>query len=313
MTFLAPIRLFFLLVPGALAVAYLVALRRRSRYVVRFTNLELLDSVAPDRPGWRRNLPATALLAALVLVALAVARPALAVRVPRERATVVLAIDTSLSMKATDVAPSRIAAAQEAALRFVELAPKDLRIGIVAFSGVAVPVQVPTDDRAAVEQAINDLFLAEGTAVGEGVFTALDLATRAPEGEAPPPAAIVVLSDGTTTMGRPDLDAADAAAAAGIKVSTVSFGTDAGTVTIGGEVIPVPVNDGALRDIADRTGGTFYQAASASALQDVLDTVGSQIGFETEEREVTDWFAGAGLLMAALAAAGSIAWFSRLP
>ena len=128
-----------------------------------------------------------------------------------------------------------------------------------------------------------------------------------------PAAAIVVLSDGETTMGRPDLDAADAADEAGFPISTISFGTPRGEVVIEGDVIPVPVNEGALREVADVTGGEFFEAATADELQVILDDLGSRVALEEETREITDWFTGAGLLLTLLAAAGSLLWFSRIP
>ncbi len=332
MTFLEPARLILLALPALAAVAYLVSLRRREQYALRFTNLELLDKVAPERPGWRRHAPAVVLLAGLVVLVLAVARPATAVQVPREQATVTLAIDVSLSMEADDVAPSRIDAAQEAARNFIELAPEELEIGVVAFSGVAVPVLAPTVDRDAALRAIDRLELGEGTAIGEGIFTSVQLLeTRLEqlaeeEGGAndtddsdesdeddTPASAIVVLSDGETTMGRPDLEAADAAAEAGIPVSTISFGTAAGEVVIEGDIIPVPVNEGALREVASNTGGEFFEAATADELQVILDDLGSRVALEEETREITDWFTGAGLVLTLLAAAGSLLWFSRMP
>jgi Ca-activated chloride channel family protein len=323
MRFLEPMRLFLLVVPAVFAVAYVVVQRRREKYAVRFTNLDLLDKVAPERPGWRRHAPAAAMLAGLLMLTLAVARPATAVQVPRQQATVTIAVDVSLSMEAEDVDPTRIDAAREAAFAFLELAPEDLKIGIVAFAGTAVPVLSPTIDREIAMRAIERLTLGEGTAIGEGIFAAVQLMTletTGGQGEPPPadaedvPAqAIVVLSDGETTMGRPDLEAAQVAADAGIPVWTISFGTTAGEVVIQDERIPVPVNEGALREVASVTGGEFFQAATADELQSILDEIGFRVGLEEEDREITDWFAGAGLVLALLAAAGSLIWFSRLP
>ncbi len=325
MTFLEPSRLLLLVLPALAAIVYLASLRRREQYAVRFTNLALLDKVAPDRPGWRRHLPAVALLAGLVVLVLAVARPATAVTVPREQATVTVAVDVSLSMEADDVDPTRIVAAQEAARSFVELAPEDLEIGIVAFAGTAIPVLSPTTDRASALRAIERLELGEGTAIGEGIATSVALLVNrldqrqaedestGDESSEDPATAIVVLSDGETTMGRPDLEAAQEAADAGIPVSTVSFGTPRGEVTIEGEVIPVPVNEGALREVAEVTGGEFFEAATADELGAILDDLGSRVALEEETREITDWFAGAGLVLTLLAAAGSLLWFSRMP
>ncbi len=323
MTLIEPGRLVVLLLPAALAIVYIVLLRRRERFAVRFTNLELLDKVAPERPGWRRHAPAVALLAGLVVLAFAVARPARVVQVPREQATVTLSIDVSLSMEAEDVAPNRLTAAQEAASRFLELAPEELEIGVVAFSGVAVPILSPTTDRGLAQLAIDRLELGEGTAIGEGIFAAVQLMENRLDRPPPdaedqgggdePAQAIVVLSDGETTMGRPDLEAAAAAEEAGIPVFTISFGTPRGEVVIAGDTIPVPVNEGALREVAATTGGEFFEAATADEVRQILDDLGSRVGFEEESREVTDWFAGAGMVLALLAAAGSLLWFSRFP
>ena len=147
MSFLEPARLLLLVLPLAGVAAYIVSLRRREKYAVRFTNLDLLDKVAPERPGWRRHAPAAVLMLGVVALVLAVARPVYAVEVPRDEATVILAIDVSLSMEADDVAPRRIDAAREAARHFLELAPEELKVGIVAFSGTAAPVLSPTRDR----------------------------------------------------------------------------------------------------------------------------------------------------------------------
>lgn len=317
MSFLAPERLWLLAVPAALAIGYAVLQVRRSAYALRFTNLDLLDRVAPDRAGWRRHLAALGLVAALVLLSLAVARPTRAEQVPQELATVVLALDTSLSMEATDVEPSRLAAAQEAAREFVAAVPPDVRVGLVSFAGETRALAAPTTDRAPLLAAIDRLELGPGTAIGEAIFTSLDLiatsAAAGREGGEEIPASVVVLSDGETTVGRPDSEAAAAAAEALVPVATVAFGTDAGTVVVDGEVIPVPVNEEALADVAAATGGTFFEAGTADELLTIFDQLGSAVGFTTEEREVTDWFAGAGLALAALAGLGSLAWFSRLP
>ncbi|MGI8823918.1 MAG: VWA domain-containing protein [Acidimicrobiia bacterium] len=327
MTFLEPARLLLLVLPVAGFLAYLASLQRREQYAVRFTNLALLDKVAPETPGWRRHAPAAVLLVGVVALVLAVAKPAVAIQVPRDHATVILAIDVSLSMEADDVSPTRIEAAREAARNFLELAPPELEVGIVAFSGSAAGILPPTVDRTAARGAIDRLSLDEGTAIGEGIHAAVEmaLANRAADaadegfgdgdgggGEAPAEA-IIVLSDGETTMGRPDLAGAAEAADADIPVSTVSFGTDDGIVFIQGEGIPVPANEGALDEVASTTGGEFFTAATGEELQSILDTLGSQVAVEEEQREVTDWFAGAGLALILLAATGSLLWFSRIP
>lgn len=309
MSFLSPERLWLLGLPGLLLVAYLLFLLRRSRFAVRFTNLELLDRVAPDRAGWRRHLTAALMLVALASLVVALARPTVEREVPRELATVVLAMDTSLSMEAVDVTPSRIAAAQAAALRFLGGVPDQIRVALIDFAGDAKALVPPTTDRALLARAVAQLDLREGTAIGEAIFLALDV--LALEDRAIP-AAVIVLSDGETTMGRPDAQAAAAAVAEGVPVSTVAFGTDRGTVVVEGTEIPVPVNAGALRAVAEETGGAFFSADTADELGRVFDVLGSEIGFVLEDREVAEWFVAGALLAAVLAAIGSLAWFSRL-
>jgi Ca-activated chloride channel family protein len=302
--------LVFLILPAGAMVWYLLALTSRKRHAVRFSDLELLDSVAPDRPGWRRHLSAVAAVLSLLALAVAFARPVTAVAVPRERATLVLAIDVSLSMEADDVEPTRIDAAKEAALAFLDLAPEELRIGVVAFAGVALPAVAPTTDRGAAARAIQALTLAEGTAIGEAIATSLEVVAGEGEGV---PAGVVVLSDGETTVGRPDLEAAAAAADLGVAVSTVSFGTEDGFIVLDGETVPVPANNGALQQVAENTGGTFSEAVSAEELERILATVGSDLGTETEQREIWEWFLAGGLVTLTLAVATSLLWFQRIP
>jgi Ca-activated chloride channel family protein len=310
-SFLEADRLWLLVVPVVGIAAYVWSLRRHEQFAVRFSNVDLLDSVMPDRPEWRRHVPAVVALTAISVLVLAIARPVIAVPTPREEATVILAIDVSLSMEADDVFPSRINAAKEAALRFVDLAPEELRIGVVAFAGLALVAQAPSDDAASVRAAIERLTLAEGTAVGEGIYTSVDLvAFEELEEDA---VHVVVLSDGETTAGRSEIDAASEAASLGIPVSTVSFGTEAGTIIFLGEEVPVPANEGALRDVAEITGGQYSEAASAAEFQEILDSVGSQVAVTTEEREVWDWFLAAGIVLLVVAGVGSLVWFSRLP
>lgn len=315
--FLSTTRLWALLAVLGLALAYGAMALVRRRYTVRFTNLPLLDQVAPRRPGWRRHVAAALFLLGLTASVLAWARPADEVRVPRERATVVLAIDTSLSMEATDVAPNRLRAAQQAALAFVEELPPRINLGLVTFDGVARVRVTPTIEREPVRRAVEGLELGPATAIGEAIFAGLDAIRSAPtvEGEdgEPVPARMVVMTDGKTTVGRPDLDAAAAAADAGVPVSTIAFGTEQGTIVIDGEVQPVPVDEEPLRLIADQTGGQFFSARSLDQLTDVYEDIGSSVGYETEEQEVTDRFVGYAVVLLLLGAGASLLWFQRLP
>lgn len=315
MSFLSAARLWLLVLVLAVAVGYIVQQRRRRHYAVRFTNLDLLDKVMPKRPGWRRHIPAAALLLALVSLVTAFAQPARDVEVPRERATVVMAIDVSLSMEATDVDPTRLAAAKEAAASFVDLLPDRLNLGLVAFSGVAQVLVAPTADHELVKRSIESLSLGPRTAVGEAVFLALASIASVPLGaeEAPPPGRIVLMSDGETTVGRPNELAAQAAVEADVPVYTIAFGTDSGTVAVEGRLVPVPVNRDALRRLADSTGGNAFEAASSSELREVYADIGSSIGFVTEPEDISAVFAGIALAFALAGAVASLFWFSRLP
>lgn len=317
MTFLDPLRLWLLVGVALLAAGYVALQVRRRTYAVRFTNLDLLDAVAPRRPGWRRHVPAALFLVALALMTVAWARPSRETRVPRERATIMMAIDTSLSMQATDVAPNRLEAAQRAALDFVDLLPPKLNVGLVTFNGNATIRVPPTTDRELLRASIQDLRLGERTAIGEAIFASLDAIEQVPADDegTPAPARIVLMSDGSTTDGRPNEVAVAAAKEVGVPVSTIAFGTDEGTIEIPEEPVPVPVpvDRVALEQIAVDTEGQFYEAATGEQLTQVYEDIGSSIGYTTEEREVTTWFVGAALVTLFLTAGLSLAWFSRLP
>ncbi|MEO6988412.1 MAG: VWA domain-containing protein [Aquihabitans sp.] len=318
LVFRSPVRLWLLVLVGLLALSYLLMQRRRRTYAVRFTNLALLDSVAPRRPGWRRHLPAGLMLIALAALVGAFAEPVAAERVPQERATIIIAIDTSLSMEATDVAPNRLAAAQDAANEFIDLLPDRLNVGLVSFNGVAQIKVPPTQDHDQLKAAVDQLRLGERTAIGEAVFASLDAINSAPEAgedEEPIPARIVLMSDGSTTVGRPDAQASAAAKKAGVPVSTIAFGTPGGTIMIEGEPEPVSVavNSAALAEIANATDGTFFEAATGDELKQVYEDIGSSIGYATEDRDVSDRFVGGSLVLLLSAAVLSQLWFSRLP
>jgi Ca-activated chloride channel family protein len=320
MTFLSPDRLWLLVAVAALVALYVVLhVRGRRRYEVRFTNLALLDTVAPQRPAWRRHLPAAVFVVGLIGMVLAFARPARNERVPRERATIMMAIDTSLSMQADDVTPSRIDAAKQAAESFLGSLPPTINLGLVTFDAAARVEVAPTTDRDVVRRAIERLELNEGTAIGEAIFAALhaiDQAPDAPNGE-PVPGRVVVMSDGETTVGRPNALAAQAATDAEVPVSTIAFGTELGEVTVNAETGPttvsVPVDEAALEDIATATGGKAYTAATEEELADVYRDIGSSVGYITQHREIGTWFVGAAIAALLLTAALSLLWFARLP
>ncbi|MCO1655666.1 VWA domain-containing protein [Pseudonocardia humida] len=318
MSFLEPWWLVLLVGVAALAAAYLLAQRRRGRYAVRFAALPLLERVAGRGPGWRRHVPAVAFGLVTVGLVVGLARPVLELSVPRERATVIVALDVSTSMRAVDVEPSRIDAATAAARTFVASLPDTFNVGLVTFSGTAAVAVAPTLDRTPVLAALQDPDLGDGTAIGDAVGSALAAvrsldAALASTPEGPPPARVVLLSDGANTAGGP-LDAAAAeAAAAGVPVSTIAYGTPAGVIDSGSRTLPVPVDPAALAELAASSGGAAYTAATGAELQEVYDDIGSSVGYRTEQREVTAWVLAAALLAALAAAVTSLRWFARLP
>ncbi|WP_304105925.1 VWA domain-containing protein [Mycolicibacterium bacteremicum] len=312
MTFLFPAALLLLVPVALLAVGYLVALRRRQRYVVRYAALPLLDSVIPEQPQWRRHVPAVLLITTLGLLAMAAARPEMPVRVPYERATIIVAIDTSESMQARDVAPDRLTAAVAAAGDFIEQMPDTFNVGLVAFAGSTVVLHPPDTDHAAVRDSLRSIGMSSRTAIGEGVFTSLDqIRTVTGAGEVLP-AHIVLLSDGSNTSGRSPAEAALAASAAGVPVSTIAYGTPDGVMDTYGYSVAVPVDDATLGELSFATGGTAYEAASSDELNEVYRDISSSIGWRTEWREVTPFVAGLALLVGVLAGALSLRWFSRM-
>lgn len=313
--FLEPARLWLLVLVAALVAGYVVAQRRRAFYAVRFASLPLLASVAPRRPGWRRHVPAAVLVVALAVLTVAFARPEADVRVPREQATVVVAIDVSLSMQATDVAPDRFVAAKQAATEFVEGLPDTFAVGLVSFSGGASVAVPPTREHAEVQRGIGALQLGPSTAIGEAVFASLEaVRTLQPvDGSPAAPARIVLLTDGTNTVGRDVASAAEAAGKADVPVSTIAFGTPDGVVEVQGQQVPVPVDAEALQRLADATGGSAFTAESGAELNAVYDDIGEQVGTTTERREITDAVTGLGLALALVAAGLALVWTSRLP
>jgi Ca-activated chloride channel family protein len=316
MTFQSPVWLLGLVVVAALIGFYVLLQLRRKAYAARFTNVALLGSLVPKRPGWRRHLAFGLVALALATLVVSLAVPSAKVRVPRERATVIMALDVSLSMKATDIEPTRFKAMQAAAKQFVGVLPSRINLGLVSFAGAANTLVTPTTDRAQVRGAIDNLQLAESTAIGEAVFTSLtdieNYQSSLGSSKKAPPARIVLLSDGYNTVGRADTQAIDAARAAKVPVSTIAFGTDFGTLALDGETVPVPVDRSTLKKIADDTGGSYSQAASAGQLQKVYEDLGSQIGYTTQPKDISPWFVRSGVLLALLGAVMSLIWTNRL-
>ncbi len=337
MSFQSPLWLLALLAVAAFLVLYVIVQRRRSRYAVRFTNVNLLANVAAQRPGIRRHVPPVLFLAALALLSLAIARPETEVEIPRDEATVILVFDISGSMNARDVEPTRLIAAQQSANEFLERIPDRFRVGMVSFSHLARTILPPTHDRDLARDAIARLRAEGGTAMGDAIMEALE-ALQAPsefdalpiepgqvpsgssEGaEAPPPSVIVLLSDGTDTLSDIDpIEAAQRAAALGIPVFTIALGTDAGVVDVPDQRgiirrVPVPPDEVTLQEIADLTGGEFSAAATDDQLARVYEGLSSKVGYNTEQREITWYFALAASLFLAAGASLSLFWFNRFP
>lgn len=317
MSFLNPERLLLLAAVVVLGAVYVVLQGRRRTYTVRFTNVDLLSSLAPRRPGWRRHIPAAMFLLAIATLVVGFARPTREERVPRERATVIMAIDVSLSMEASDVSPTRIDAAKAAAASFVDILPPKLNVALVAFSGNAILKVPPTTDHERLKQGISELELGERTAIGEAVFASIDAIKSVPPDDAgtTAPARIVLMSDGHTTSGRPNEDAGEAARNLGIPVSTIAFGTDEGTIEdpMSGRRVQVPVDREALEALAQQTDGTYFEALTEGQLRDVYQDIGSSVGYTNEQTEIAWMFILGTLVMLLATSTMSMAWFSRLP
>ncbi len=300
-----------------LIVGYVLAQRRARRHTLRFANLELLERVAPNRPGRIRHLPTAVLLVGLILLTVALAGPTASTKVPRNRATVMLAIDVSLSMESTDVSPNRLDAAKEAATQFVKDLTPGVNLGLVSFAGIATVLVSPTTDRAPAIAAIASLKLDERTATGDALISCLqtiDLFSKTISGvDGPAPARVVMMTDGKRTVGRTEVEAAKQAAAAKIPVSMIAFGTDHGTIDYQGSVIDVPLDTSSMQQIAQISGGDFHTAASADELKSVYSQLGEQIGYETKQQDVSRPWMIAGTLLVLLGAAGALVIGGRIP
>jgi Ca-activated chloride channel homolog len=321
MTFATPFILWgLLLIPLAL-VAYWLVQRRRIKYAARFTNLDLLANVVDASPGRRRHLPAAFALIALAALVVAMARPQAVVAVPRDDATVVLTMDSSASMTATDVPPSRLDAAKSASSSFLDRLPDRFRVGLVSFSSIVSVLEEPTEDRDAVRSSLDTIEGDVGTALGDAIVESVALAPVPDEPEASgskPLFAILLLSDGANSIGREPLEVVDLAKEAGIPIYTIAFGTPAGTVEITNDAgvnqtYAVPPDPETLRAVAEETGGRFFEAPTEADLEEVYREIGSQVSYEDEERELTAAFAGAGAVFLLLGAGLSALWFGRIP
>lgn len=320
MSFQQPLLLLLLLPVAALIGVYIFLQQRRRHYAVRFTNIELLSSVVPKRPGWRRHVPAAAVGVSLVALTLGLAHPVHETPVAHESKIVMLDIDVSRSMEATDVSPTRLKAAAEAAQEFVRGLPQDYQVGLVSFSNTAKIVVSPTADHEEVVKAIGGLQPEASTATGDAVMASLQAieAARAAAGvesgssDKTKSATIVMLSDGAQKVGTPLSDAATAAAAAGVPVSTITFGTPTGVVTVpGGAVVQVPPDPAAMAELAKTTGGRAFDAASADQLKDVYSEIQSDVGYKVQASDLWPWFVGVGLLLLMAASLAALVWSGR--
>lgn len=342
-SFLWPELLWALLLWPLLPVLYVLLLRRRKHAVLRVADVSLLRQAAARHPAWRRHLPPFLLWLAIGLLLLGGGRPVARVSLPLQQQTIILAMDVSGSMRATDVKPNRITAAQEAARSFVRELPREVRIGVVSFAGTAAVVQAPTTSRDEVLSAIDRFQLQRGTAIGSGVVLSLatlfpdagiDLSqvtgqrrSRAPDNaprkEQPAfvpvapgsyaSAAVILLTDGQRTTGVDPAEATKMAAERGIKVYTVGVGTrDGDTVGFEGWSMRTKLDEETLKTIATQTRGQYFYAGSAEDLKKVYEGLSSRVAVETKETEVTALVALVGGLLALIAGGLSVLWFGRV-
>jgi Ca-activated chloride channel family protein len=314
LVFDAPNRL-WVLAALALAGAAVLLVQRRRAGREQFAEPALLASVAPHRLGWRRPVTAGLLSLALVSMTAAFAQPSIAGEQPRERAVVMVAIDTSTSMLLTDVEPDRITVAKAAAQDFIADLPPEVEVGLVAYNATAELVAAPTRDHEVVAAAVDGLTLTGGTAAGDGLLLSLEaaLAALGPGADADEPAArIVQLADGDSTAGTSLEEAAATVAAARVPVSTIAFGTPDATTVVDGVETPVGADLSALREVAEATGGEAYTAYSGAELREVYDDIGSALVPEPGREDVSDVFAGLGLALLLGAVVPSLLWSSRL-
>ncbi|HME49613.1 VWA domain-containing protein [Mycobacterium sp.] len=312
------------LVPVGLIASYMVMQAGRSRRVRRFTSPDLLDSVAPERPTAWRHLPVTLLTAALLLLTVALAGPTHELRQPRNRAVIMLAIDVSQSMRADDVSPSRLAAAQQAAERFADQVTPGVNLGLVAFAGTANLLVSPTPNHASTTTALHNLRPADSTATGEAIFTALQSiatvkAVISSDNDKPPPARIVLLSDGKENKPEsPDnprgcYTAARTARDQGVPISTISFGTQGGIVAVKDQQLPVPVDGEMMTNIAKLSGGQSYTAANIDELNRSYGAVQQQVGYKIVRGPASAGWLRLAVLIATAAAFLAIPLNRRLP
>jgi Ca-activated chloride channel family protein len=327
MTFQWPLVLLGLLIIPVLAAVYVLMQRRRTKYAVRFTNVDLLANVVSKTPSWRRHVPAVLLLLSTALLIFALARPRVEASTTREQGAIMLATDTSGSMTATDVKPDRMTAARNAAKQFVGKIPKQVRLGLVTFDQAARLLVNPTTDRTQVNAALDSLQAQGGTAMGDALSVSVKALQSAfgpkglkvKPGQKRAPAEVVLLSDGKNTTGATDpIGVAQAAKKLGIRINTVALGTPTGTVQVQDnlgftQTIQVPPDRPTLRQIAQTTGGRFFSAPNANHLQQIYKDLGSKVKAKPVKKEVSFVPAGAAIVLMLAAGGFSLLWFGRLP
>ena len=344
MNFIWPDLLWLLLAVPLLVLLYFWLLRRRKKVTLRFASVAMVKQAMGKGPGWRRHVPPALLLAAITVLLVAAARPTAVVNLPSQQETIILAMDVSGSMRATDVLPTRLVAAQEAAKAFIKELPRNVRIGVVSFAGTAAVVQPPTQNREDVVAAIDRFQLQRGTAIGSGMVLSLatlfpdagiDLSqitgARAMPGEklgkgdkakedvAPVPpgsygsGAIILLTDGQRTTGPDPMDAAKMAADRGVKVYSVGIGTkDGETIGFEGWSMRVRLDEETLKNISNMTRGEYFYAGTAADLKKVYQSLSTRLVVEKKETEISALFAALGALLVVVAAGLSMAWFGRV-
>ena len=316
MSFATPVWLLGLaLVPLAL-LAYQASRRRGSRYAVRYTAVPALKVAAAAVPAWRRHLPAALALAALAALVLALAKPQTTVAVPVERASIMLVTDHSRSMSATDVEPDRLSAAQRAARTFLNTLPNQVRVGAVAFSDTPDAVQAPSSNHDDARRIVDGQVADGATATGAALEVAIDALKNDKQNGKRPPSAIVLLSDGKTTVPPDPVPVARTAGQLKIPIYTVALGTRDATVPnpnpFGTPLLVAP-DPQTLRQIAQVSGGKAFTAEDSDSLKSIYKTLGSQLGTKTQKKQITATFAIGGLVLLLGAAVSSLRWAGRLP
>ena len=309
--FQAPLFLLLLIAVPLLVMSLLAERRRRRRFVVRYTATATIRAVAASTPAWRRYLPAALFLAALAALIVGLARPERTVAVAIDKASVMLVLDISGSMQATDVQPTRLDAARSAGKRFLTRVPEQMRVGMVGFSDSPQTIQALTYDHREVRAALDSLAADGGTATGDGLSAALGLFER--KNRRGPPAAIVLLSDGKATAGRDPIEVAQEAKRLGVPIFTVALGTEEGVIPGGFGGQPVPPDPETMRAIARESGGKAFEVQDSGELGSIYSKLGSSIGTKKEHRQITAAFAAGGLVFLMGAVMLSLRWSGRLP